>query len=375
MGEDCVHLVFDKAVPFETLQHWPGVEWQKRGPRMLKDLSPEPTRPVVLQVDRQTSQPRRLDRLCNVHLTWATFFIAGDCCASIYDDPQTTMAGIVDWPGLADIAGICRSGQRFAVPWSRLRNADPITGRTMFASSDEPHNWGMWLLCVLPAAVHFVENRQAYDRLFVYADHPNMRAMLRLLGLKAADVVFQDVSRAYHFESIDVFRQPQREFSVRPEAKAMFAKLREAVVGSIVVPSAHHLYFGRRRWTAETGGYRALANEDELIARLVAMGYSPIDPERLGPEEQIELFGSERRIVVLGGAGLFNAVFCKPSTRIIDIESTPNHIDNHSTLLSSVDADYGIILGRVDESDPVSYNRRWMVDIERTTATIAEFMR
>ncbi len=373
MSEDCIHLVFDEAFPFETLQHWPGKDWKKRGPRLLEDLS-SAARPVVLRAGRQASQPRRLDRLRDVHLTWATFFIAGDCCASIYDDPRTAVAGIVGWPGLAETAGIYRRGQHFAVPRSRLRNAAPIAGRTMFASSDEPHNWGMWLLCVLPAVVHFVENRQAYDQLFIYADHPNMRAMLRLLGLKAADVVFQDVSRAYHFESIDVFRQPQREFSVGSEAKAMFAKLRETTAGSIVVPSAHHLYFGRRRWTAETGGYRALVNEDELIARLVAMGYSPIDPERLGPEEQIELFGSERRIVVLGGAGLFNAVFCKPGTRIITIESTANHLENHSTLLSSMDADYGVILGQVDESDPASYNKRWTVDVERTTATIAEFM-
>ncbi len=373
MSEDCVHLVFDKALPFETLQHWPGEDWEKRGPRLLRDLSLA-ARPVVLRTGRQASQPRRLDRLRDVHLTWATFFIAGDCCASIYNDPRTAVAGIVGWPGLAETAGIHRRGQHFAVPRSRLRNAAPVAGRTMFASSDEPHNWGMWLLCVLPAVVHFVENRQAYDKLFIYADHPNMRAMLRLLGLKAADVVFQDVSRAYHFESIDVFRQPQREFSVGSEAKTMFAKLREAVAGSIVVPSAHHLYFGRRRWTSETGGYRALTNEDELIARLVAMGYSSVDLECLGPEEQIELFGSQRRIVVLGGAGLFNTVFCKPGTRVITIESTPNHIENHSTLLSSMEADYGIILGQVDESDPASYNKRWTVDVERTTATIAEFM-
>ena len=67
-------------------------------------------------------------------------------------------------------------------------------------------------------------------------------------------------------------------------------------------------------------------------------------------------------------------MFCKPGTRIITIESTPNHIENHSTLLSSMDADYGVILGQVDESDSAPYNKRWMVDVERTTATIAEFM-
>ena len=340
---------------------------------MLQDLSAEPLGPVAFQTGRQ-SQPRRLDRLRDVHLTWSNFFIAGNRCASIYDDPRTAVTGIVDWPGLSEIAGIRRRGDGFVVSRSRLQNAEHISGKTMFASSNEPHNWGMWLLYVLPAAVHFVENRGAYDKLFVYADQPNMRAMLRLLGLKAADVVLHDCSRAYHFDTVDVFRQPRREFFVSPEARAMFAALREKTAGSIAVPSAHRIYVGRRRWTVDRGGYRPLVNEPELTDRLKAKGYTPIDPECLGPEEQIELFGSERRIVVLGGAGLFNAVFCKPGTRIVDIESTRDHLENHSAILSSMDADYGIILGQVDQNDPASHNKRWTVDVERAAAAIAAFM-
>ena len=154
----------------------------------------------------------------------------------------------------------------------------------------------------------------------------------------------------------------------------MFAGLREKVAGSIAAPSAHRLYVGRRRWTVERGGYRPLVNEPELAGRLEATGYTSIDPECLGPEEQIELFGSERQIVVLGGAGLFNAVFCKPGTRIVDIESTRDHLENHSTILSSMEADYGIILGQVDQSDPAPHNKRWTVDVEQATAAIAEFM-
>ncbi len=374
MAEDWVRLVFDKDIPSEVMRCWQGADWVKRPPRMLRDLSSGSLGPFTFQTGRRTSQPRRLDRLRDVHLTWSNFFIAGDRCTSIYGDPQAAVSGIVDWPGLSEYAGVYRHGDDLVVPRSRLRIAEHIGGRAMFASSNEPHNWGMWLLYVLPAAVHFIENRHAYDKLFVHADHSNMRAMLRPLGLRTADVILHDCSRAYHFESIDVFRQPRREFFVAPEARAMFAELRERVAGSIIVPSARHLYVGRRRRTVELGGYRALANERELTDRLVAMGYSPIDPEYLGPEEQIELFGSERRIVVLGGAGLFNAVFCKPGARIVDIESSRDHLENHSTVLSSMDADYGIILGQVDQGDPASHNKRWTVDVERATAAIAEFM-
>lgn len=372
--DDWVRLVFDEGFPCETMQRWPRTAWEKRPPRMLQDLSTEPPGPVALQAGRRMSQPRRLDRLRDVHLTWSNFFIAGDRCASIYDDARSAVAGIVDWPGLSNTAGIYRRGDDFHVSRSRLHDAERIGGKTMFASSNEPHNWGMWLLHVLPAVVHFIENRHGYDRLFVYADQPNMRATLRLLGLKAADVVLHDCSRAYSFEAVDVFRQPWREFSVPPEARAMFARLRESVAGSIVVPAAHHIYVGRRRWTVDRGGYRPLVNEAELTGRLEAKGYTPIDPECLGPEEQIELFGSDRRIVVLGGAGLFNAVFCKPGTRIVGIESTRDHLENHSDILSSMETDYGIILGQVDQDDPASHNKRWTVDVERAAAAITAFM-
>ena len=373
MDDDWLRLTFDE-VAAETARRWPGRGWEKRPPRMLRDLSSGSLGPVPLQTGRQASQPRRLDRLRDVHLTWSNFFIAGDRCASIHDDPRTAVSGIADWPGLAETAGIRRRGDDFFVSRSRLQKAERIGGRTMHASSDEPHNWGIYLLYALPAAVHFAENRHAYDRLLVYADRPNMKEMLWLLGIKPGDVIFHDCSRAYHFDSIDVLRQPRRDFFVAPEARAIHAKLRERAAGSVTRPSARRIYVGRRRWTAEMGGYRALMNECELENRLAAMGYSPIDPERLGPGAQIELFGSARQIVVLGGAALFNAVFCRPGTKIVDIESTRDHLENHSAILSSTDADHGVILGQVDQGDPAAHNKRWTVDVERAAAAVAEFM-
>ena len=373
MDEDRFRLSFEE-VAFRTVQCRPAVDWKKPPPRILHDSFSGSLGPAAVRAGWRRSQPRRLDRLRDVSLAWSNFFIAGDRCTSIYDDPRTAVSGIVDWPDLADTAGIHRQGDDFVVSRSRLQGAERIAGRTLHASSDEPHNWGMFLLYVLPAVAHFAENRHAYDKLLVYAGRPNMKEMLWLLGIKPGDVIFHDCSRAYHFESIDVFRQPRRDFFVAKEARAIYAGLRERVAGSVTVPSARRIYVGRRRWTAEMGGYRVLLNECELEDRLAAMGYDPVNPECLGPEAQIELFGSARQIVVLGGAALFNAVFCRPGTKIVDIESTCDHLENHSTVLSSMGADYGIILGRVDQGDPSSHNKRWTIDVERAATAIAEFM-
>ena len=71
MDGDCARLRFDRSIPFETIRHWPGVDWEKRAPRMLRDLSSGSLGAVSIQMGRQTSQPRRLDRLRGVHLTWS----------------------------------------------------------------------------------------------------------------------------------------------------------------------------------------------------------------------------------------------------------------------------------------------------------------
>lgn len=374
MNTDLLVLDLAKIVPFETTQVFNRLGWEKHAARMFRDLCSGSLGPAPIQTGWQMPQPRRLDRLCDVHLTWSNFFIAGDACTSIYGSPEVAVAGIVDWPDLAETASIYRHGQGFVTSRARLEEAERVGGRTLLASSDEPHNWGMFLLYTVPAVVHFIENRDQYDHLLVFAGHSNMKAMLRLLGLTHTDYILHHCNKAYHLESVDVFRQPQREFSIAPEVKATFAKLREKVAGSVSKPSALHLYVGRRRRTVEMNSYRGLTNEVELMDRLATMGYTTIDPEYLSPDQQIELFGSARSIVALGGAGLFNALFCRPGTKIIDIESNRDHIDNHSTILSSMDLDYGMIIGQVAQDDPASHNRRWTVDVDRAAAAVEEFM-
>lgn len=374
IDEDCVRLACAEKFPDDPIRNGYGVDWQKRPPRLRKAFFNGLLKPITIQTGWQTAEVQWLDRFHDVHLTWSNFFIKDDCCVSIYADAETAVSGIVGWPELSETSGISRRGSDFVVRRSRLQNAEHISGRIMFASSNEPHNWGMWLLYVLPAVRYFIENRHLYDRLLVYADRPNMQAMLRLLGLKDADMICHDCSKAYHFDSIDVFRQKRREFYVAQEARTMFADLRDKVMGSATEPSPSHIYINRNRRSTGNNIYRRLMNEREFEQRLIMMGYSSIDPEDTSPEKQIELFGSARKIVVLGGAGLFNAVFCKPGTKIIDIESTCNHIENHSTILSSMDLDYGIILGQEDQNDPALYDKQWTVDVERTIAAIAKFM-
>ncbi len=298
--------------------------------------------------------------------------VSGGCY--IRPGVREAVAKVADYPGLSAYAGIERRGYELVVRRAKLARATRVPGPVMFATSDQPHNWGMWLTYVLPAVLHFIAHRSSYNRLFVYADHPNMRAMLRLLGLRAADVLLHDCSTAHHFEEVHVFRQPQRDLHVPLAMLEEYARLRQRMLGSLVPPHGDRLYVSRQRRTAELGSYRALMNEAELIDRLRPLGFSPIDPEYLPVGEQMSLFAGAREVVALGGAGAFNAVFCDPGARFVDIESSPVHLRNHTDLFASCGLDYGLLIGREDPDDPAPYNKRWSIDAARAAAAVAAFM-
>lgn len=368
MIDDLMPLSFDAGpLPVEVVQVEPAEPWRKAGPRLLADLSGEAAVPDLRNGPRHTL-PRRLERMRGVHLLWSNFFIADGRCWTIYDeDPRRAVAGIVDWPGLSAVSNVSRHGDGFCVSRALLRDAERVAGPVLVASSNEPHNWGMWLLYVLPAVVHFVEHRASYDRLLVYADHPNMGRMLALLGLSDRDVIRHDCSRAYHLADAHVFRQECRDFAVTAAMRAAFAQVRRHV--TLPSPMGKRLYAGRRR-RSEANAYRALVNEAALAAALQRLGYAEIDPELLPADEQIACFAGAGHVVALGGAGAFNTVFCDPGARLIDIESTADHLSNHSDIFASTGLDYGLIIGRVDAEDPALHNKRWTIDVTGTTALV-----
>jgi capsular polysaccharide biosynthesis protein len=71
---------------------------------------------------------------------------------------------------------------------------------------------------------------------------------------------------------------------------------------------------------------RSMRNEQQLEEKLVSLGFSAIEPERLSFAQQFHLFANAEVIVGATGAGLANLVFCSKSTRVIICISThPEH--------------------------------------------------
>jgi len=350
------------------------IPWTKHGPAMLRDLSPGHALPD-LDLGPTATQARRIERMREVDLVWHDFFIRdGWCCTSFDGDPERSVAWVADFPGMGAYAGVQRQGGALVVPLARLRDAERVPGPVLLATADEPANWGVFLLHAVPAVLHYLANRGSYRALMVHAPHPNMRAMLRLLGVADAELILHDHTRAYRFEEVHVLRRYCHDFTLAPATRDAYARLRHQAIADTGIAAGASLYAGRRRRTLELGGYRALANEDALIERLEAVGYRTIDPEFLGVAEQAALFGTAARIVGLGGAGLFNTVFSDPGTPLLDIEGSTAFLRAHTNLFSNLGLHYGLVLGEEDPSDPAFVQKRWRVDPDAAAAAAAEFM-
>lgn len=376
MSADLLTLTFGNTChAARVLSEEPAVTWRKPWPSVLLDLSGQAFDPARLNAGDRPSHARRLECLRSVHLIWSNFFVADGCVSTIYDgNARDAVRQVVAHEELSRYIGVIRHGEDFVVSQARLRDARHVAGPVLFATSDEPHNWGLWLLYVLPAVVHFTRNRHLYRKLFVFATHPNMRALLTLLGVRDDEVILHDCGTAYWFEEIHVFRQSMRDCYVSPAARELHAQLRDAIVARHGPSPARKLYVARLRRTRELNAYRGLLNEQALADRLSALGYLVIEPEFLAVEEQIRLFAGAERIVAIGGAGLFNAVFCRPGARLLDIESTPLFLDAHSNVFAGAGLEYGLVIGREDTADSSLAHRRWTLDLDAAMPAVAAFM-
>jgi capsular polysaccharide biosynthesis protein len=73
------------------------------------------------------------------------------------------------------------------------------------------------------------------------------------------------------------------------------------------------------------------------------------------------------------GAAMFNTIFCRPGTKVIDIESERDWIWTHTGIFGSCELRYCIFLGQPDPTDTRPVHRRWTVDIDALVDRIVSF--
>jgi capsular polysaccharide biosynthesis protein len=275
-----------------------------------------------------------------------------------------------DGTGLIEVQGTYR------VPRAKLESVTPLPGRHLLVTPDERDNWGMWLLVTVPSVIYYLEHRAEYSGLMCYSPKTWQIDFLRFLGVDDAELSRQVITTSYAVDRLDIISRGSRNLCVTEEDRRCFAKVVQcaATVPTVEGPTTDPATPPRRiyvsRLTASRLGYRMMVEEAELIRRLVPLGFVVVEPERLTFAEQIRVFHHAEVIVGPGGAGMFNAVFARPGSTIVTIEGSPQWVHSHANLFATCGLNYGVILGRSDETDSQPVHKRWHIDVEAVIETL-----
>jgi len=234
----------------------------------------------------------------------------------------------------------------------------------------EPANWGRWLTAVTPKIAAY--KQYGGGRKFLcHVAQDWQKAFLRLLGVPDAMLVPHDPGRTYILHDVMAVEFSQGDPSVSMIDRGNFFEMVARYRGR----GAHgkKLFVSRLTRSRQYPDYRVLQNEAELAAVLERMGFAAFEPELFPLEEQIARFAAAEQIVFLGGAAIFNAVFCAPDTSVVTIESGNEFAQAHTAIFSLLGLRHGVIFGREDDTDPASFQRRWTVDVARAGEILESF--
>jgi len=246
-----------------------------------------------------------------------------------------------------------------------------VDGDVFFGTPIEPDNWGMWLLNCLPSVDYMLRN-QPNSKFMCWARSSWQFNLLKFMGLPEDKLVIHEPWRLYSCDNLSMHRYSRVDLIPTTTDHEVFDRIRDRY-GADLLDGYSKIFISRKTFTSK-GGYRGLVNEDELIDALVKLGFKVVEPELLPFEEQIRVFASADVVIGLAGAGMFNAIFCKPGTSLISIESTANFVLNHANLFASKGLRYGFIYGKQDAEDTSKTQKRWHLDVQQAIRYIRDFI-
>lgn len=251
------------------------------------------------------------------------------------------------------------------------RNQRHIPGTTVVLCSHEPSNYGSFLFRVLPK-LNTLKLLGLNDLpMLVWAWPAPFRRLLGLLGVPESQLIQHDLGTITRLDRALVPSLRNPHAFLDHETHAMM----QALADRCFCPtSGRRLYISRLRHSKASGSTRMMVNEEQLATALARLNFEVIEPERLSTEEQIATFASADMIVGPSGSGMFNVVFCRPGTKVIDIESEPHWIYAHTGLFASCQLRYGLFVGQSDPTDERPVHRRWTVDIEALIDRVSSFI-
>lgn len=347
--------------------------WDRPAPALVMDLAPRPRVAAAALGGRRRASGRSVDTFGDAALVWSDVFLLGPRFECAYGEAALHQAWAL---GLRDAGSVAQRAAGLSIvqgrPWldpAKLEGAPRVEGPVFFATPQEPHNWGLWLTACVPAIARFRDRARPGERLFCYRHHANMAATLGLLGVAPAQVVGHDVFAAYRLEEVTAYRPGAMDLVVTEAERAVFAGMVRAAGPASDAPRR---ILVTRRSAAAAPGARVLLDEEAIAARLARLGFVAIDPQAMTLEQQIRAFAAAEMVAGIGGAGLFNTVFCRPGTKVLSVEDSPTFLEMHANLFASLGHEYGFVLG-VHEAGGAQAGLRWRADPAAVEAAALRF--
>lgn len=260
-------------------------------------------------------------------------------------------------------------GERFTLN-ARARRLRHVAGTAVFIGSDEPLSYGSFLFRVLPKVRTMRANGLIGETCVAVAQQKPYRDLLILAGVPDATIVLHDINTITRVDRLLVPSLNNPHGYIDPESRRFFAELGRTGGATGL---GRRIYVSRQKHNAAGWSTRVMVNEGELIARLEHMGFDIVEPERLDVKDQIATFAAADLVVGPSGSGMYNTLFCRPGTKVIDLQSERQWIYSYAAMYASLGLEYGIFVGKADPTDGNLVHRRWTVNIEALAARIHDF--
>lgn len=256
-------------------------------------------------------------------------------------------------------------GVRYVVGSDASRSHVHLSGIVGLAVCAEPSNWGSFLTRALPKV--FELKRIGCDRILVYCQNKSQRELLSMVGLSGPEIVPYEPWRVYTADSFIFPSEMTNGLYLSSIANIYLSSLSNS---SVEGRSGRKVFVSRTSGLAGRSG-RYCVNGAQLDAVMAKCGFDVVHPDVLPVSEQIALFSSADYVVGPSGAGLFNSVFMRPGSKLIDIESQTNWLWGHVNLFGSLGLNFGIHWGQSHESD--GEHRPYYVNLEALLDRVVSF--
>ena len=195
------------------------------------------------------------------------------------------------------------------------------------------HNYGHWLWDVLPR-IYLFKKFFPLKKIDFFLT-PSVRFSfqedsLRLLGLPKKKII--DSNNYRHLQAEEIYATSHPSFH-HPEKISKFTIefLRKSFLTKKILSEKNDfkmIYLDRgesalinNKNIINFRNLRIILNEDEVKKYLISIGFKIIKPQNFSFKNQINIFHNVKCVMSLSGAGLANAVFCRPGTKIIEVKT------------------------------------------------------